>query len=131
MTRQCVYEPHLESYYEDVYPTLVRVVNAYFRFAQDNTDFYMMVLSMWFQPPSSKAVIISEKYHFNQLHILQGMFEDISNLHHNLKGKERLYAWRFLSLINAQIAIWLRGYGALGEETAQSMVTGFMHGIFS
>lgn len=131
LTARCVYEPHLESYREDVYPALVRVVNAYFYFAQKNTDFYMMVLSMWFQPPSSTAAVLSEKYHFKQFHILQGMFQEISGVHHNLRGKERIYVWRFLSLINAQIAIWRRGYGDLEEETAQSMVTGFMHGIFS
>ena len=131
LAERCNYVPHSDNYNEDVYPALTRVVDVYFRFAEENTSFYLMVLSLGFLPPSSKSALVSEKYQQNQYLILQGMFEEISAVHHNLKGKERIYAWRFLALINAQIGLWYRGYGMLDRQTAESIVTGFMHGIFS
>lgn len=131
LTEHCEYIPNSENYSEDVYPALVRVVDVYFRFAQENTSFYLMVLSMGFLPPSSKSALMAEKYQQNQYRILQTMFEEISAVHHNLKDKEQICSWRFLALINAQIGFWHRGYGTLDQSTAESIVTGFMHGIFS
>jgi len=131
LTEHCRYEPDSENYDRDVYPSLVRVINTYFRFAEENSSFYLMVLSMGFLPPSSKSAIVADKYQQTQYHILEELFQAIAAVHHNIKGKERIYAWRFLALINAQIGFWRRGYGTLDQQTAESIVTGFMHGIFS
>lgn len=128
---RCKYEPNTGNYSDDVYPALVRVVTAYFEFAQSNKDFYSMVMSLAFMPPSSKSALVAEKYQLKQYDILQSMFESISAVHTNIKGKEQVYVWRFLALVNAQIGYWRRGYGVLDNETAGSIVKGFMHGNFS
>lgn len=127
----CHYEPRPENYDEDVYPALVRVVNAYFGFAKENRDFYSMVMSLGFSPPSSKAAKLAEQYQLRQYQILQALFEEFSAVHRNLLGKERALVWRFLALVNAQIGYWRRGYGTLCKDDARSIVGGFMHGIFS
>lgn len=131
LQENCKYAPHQENYNKDVYPALVRVVSTYFRFAENNPDFYGMVMSLGFMPPSSKPALLSEQYQITQYQILQDFFEEISAVHRNLQGKERILVWRFLALINAQIGYCRRGYGKLDDDTVRSIVIGFMHGIFS
>ena len=131
LNQECKYTANPANYDQDIYPALVNVVATYFAFAKENSDFYLMVLSMWFLPPSSKSALLSEKYQTNQFYIVQRMFTEISAAHHNLKGKESIYTWRFLTLINAQIGFWHRGFGAIDIQSAQSIVTTFMHGILS
>lgn len=131
LEQTCIYNPKNNNYYEDVYPVLLHTVDVLFQFAQEHTDFYMMVLSLSFSPPSSKSAQVSGKYHKNQYEIMEHMFYDISSKHTNLKGKERAYAWHFLEMINAQIGFWYRGYDELNEDIAKAIVKQFMHGIFS
>lgn len=127
----CKYTPNTENYYEDVYPVLLQIANTFFSYAQDNTDFYMMILSMSFVPPESKTAQISEQYHKNHYLLVENVFHEISAVHTNLKGKEGICSWMFLAMINAQIGFWYRGCGILDEKAAISIVTQFMHGIFS
>lgn len=131
LTESCKYNPNSEHYEKDVYPVLLRIVNTFFDFARENVAFYLMILSMSFVPPSSKSAAISEQYHKNHYLLIEQTFYDISSVHPNLKGKERISSWHFIAMINAQIGFWYRGYGSLDEEVARSIVTGFMHGIFS
>lgn len=131
LIENCIYTPNQKQYYEDIYPTLIRVVMTYFNFAKENQDFYSMVMSLAFMPRSSTSARLSEQYQIHQYLILENMFKDIAKVHPNLEGKERIYTWRFLALINAQIGFWQRGYDTLNETIAASIVKGFMHGIFS
>ena len=127
----CKYIPNIERYHEDVYPALIRIVNAFFDFAIENTAFYLMILTLSFSPPSSRTAAISEKYHRNHYILLERTFYDISAVHANLKGKEQINTCHFLAMINARIGFCHRGYGRLDKAAAHSIVTGFMHGIFS
>lgn len=131
LTESCKYNPDSEHYEKDVYPVLLRIVNTFFDFAKENSSFYLMVLSMSFAPPSSKSAEISEKYSKHHYLLLEQTFYDISAVHTNWNGKERIGLWHFIAMINAQIGFWHRGYGSLNGEVAKSIVTGFMHGIFS
>ena len=131
MEECCKYVPNVERYHEDVYPVLMRIVNAVFGFAKDNPEFYLMSLAMGFSPPSSKTAAVSEKYAENHRSLLERAFRDISAAHGNLKGKERIGASCFLAVTNARIGFWFRGHGRLDAKTAHSVVAGFMHGIFS
>lgn len=58
----CQYQPNRESYFEDVYPALRTVVNAYFSFAADHSEFYLMSLALTFAPPTSAPAVMSEEY---------------------------------------------------------------------
>lgn len=127
----CLYCPNPSSYYEDVYPVLLRLTQELFGFAEKNTEFYLMILSFSFAPGLSKTAQISEPYHKNHFMILENLFKNISAVHTNMKGKEQIHSQMFLANINAQIGLWNRGYGNLSEESAKLTVNRFMHGIFS
>lgn len=127
----CVYNPDPENYGNDVKPLLVRVAKAIFEFASSNCEFYVLNLSLNFAPVESKSSKISEKYSFEQYEIFTQMFADIALAHKNLSGKETILAFRYLSLLNAQIILWIRGKGDLSGATSEAITVGFMHGIFS
>lgn len=127
----CVYQPNPDQYEKDVYPVLLNIVTHLFVFAKENTDFYLMSLSINFAPQSSKTTMIAKKYNVTQYQILEKLFCDFSLTHKNIRSKERIQSCRFLAEINSQIGLWYQGHGELNEEVARAMVKGFMHGIFS
>lgn len=127
----CHYQPMTREYKKDVFPVLLNVVKTYFQFGRENTDFYMMALSLTFAPPSSKPALIAEKYHKNQYYFIEELFYAISRTHANIRGKEKSCSWRLLAVINAQIGLWRRNYTSIEDNDAESIVTQFMHGIFS
>ena len=125
------YVSNTNNYYEDVYPVLLDIVDTFFSYAKENSMFYMMMLSLAFSPPSSRPAIMAEQYQRALYGFLENTFSDISSFHTNLKGKERAFSWRFYATISTQVALWNRGYANLDDEARQSIVTHFMHGIFS
>lgn len=127
----CRYDAHPQQYHADVFPLLLHAIGAFFSFAQSHTAFYLMVLSLTFAPALSRPAQMAEPYHKTHYQILERMFCEVAAVHPNLAGKERISSWRFLAMINAQIGFWQRGYGLLDEATAQSIASGFMHGVFS
>lgn len=127
----CVYEPHPKEYARDVFPVLCAVTRCFFEYARENRSFYLLALSLSFAPPESSSARLAEKYLLRQYAALEGLFVSISSVHCNLAGRERAFAARFLALINAQIAIWNRGHASMEEEDAESIVRGFLHGVFS
>lgn len=127
----CVYTPHPDSYNDDVYPILLKVVETYFAFAQENTTFYLMLLSLSFAPPTAQTTIITKPYIVTQYETVTKLFRDISAVHRNLQGKEMEFASHFIAIINANIGFWYQGIGQLDEEKAKRIVHQFMHGIFA
>ncbi|MGL6199376.1 MAG: hypothetical protein ACRC3H_10635 [Lachnospiraceae bacterium] len=124
-------QPHEDSYFEDIYPVLLRIVKTYFSFATQYPDFYLMSLSLSFAPPTSDPALLADEYHKKQYILLEKLFIEMSAVHINLRDKERICLWRFLAMVNAQIGFWYRGYGKLDDVDAESIVKQFMHGIFS
>jgi len=127
----CHYQPHEESYFEDVFPVLLRIAKTYFSFTTQHPDFYLMSLALAFAPPTSDPAIFADEYHKVQYILLERLFTEMSAVHANLREKERICLWRFLAMVNAQIGFWYRGYGKLDDAEAESIVKQFMHGIFS
>jgi len=127
----CVYRPDPHNYHNDVKPVLVRVADAFFGFASENKEFYLFLMALSFAPPQSVSAIVSEKYHKRHYDILTEMFYGISTVHPNVKGRETAYAVRFLALINAQIALWYRGFAELSNTEAENIVRGFLHGMYN
>ncbi|MCL2576495.1 MAG: hypothetical protein FWE27_00385 [Defluviitaleaceae bacterium] len=126
-----MYTPDPENYENDVNSLLVKVVKAVFVFANENTEFYLFNISLGSAPSESKSVKAAEKYILTQYKILSELFADILKVHMNLSGKEDMLAFRFLSLLNAHIILWFGSMGDLSDATANSITTGYMHGIFS
>lgn len=131
LSKICVYHPNTESYFEDIYPVLLTMAKTYFTFAKKHSEFYLMSLALAFAPPTSAPAMFSEEYHSVQYKLVEQVFSAISKVHTNIAGKERICSWRFLAMINAQIGFWARDYGTLDDRDAESIVTLFMHGIFS
>jgi TetR/AcrR family transcriptional regulator len=131
LAKESAYFPNAESYENDVLPTLLRIVNAYFAFALENKQFYMMVLSLAFAPPTAQVTSMIEPYNVAQYQIIIECFERIAKAHVNLKGKERQCAYHFIAMINANIGLWNHGYEELKDQNANAIVSQFMHGIFS
>ncbi|MCL1996502.1 MAG: TetR/AcrR family transcriptional regulator [Defluviitaleaceae bacterium] len=131
LDRLCTYVPDPENYANDVNPLLIRVTKGIFEFAVANKEFYMLNISLNSAPIASKSAVIAEKYSCRQHETLTQMFASISAIHKNLEGKEEALAFRFISLLNAHIILWFRGKGDLSDTVAESIVKGFMHGIFS
>lgn len=125
LEKSAAYCPNPHSYFEDVYPVLVNVVQTYFDFAVNNEKFYRMVLSATFLPPESKVNEMVRKYHIRQYEIIGGMFEKMSAYHGNTKGNEQRLAWTFIGMVNTYIGL---GYV---KGTAEELVKQFMHGIYS
>lgn len=125
------YEPHRDSYYEDVYPVLLKTVELYFEYVKENRAFYLMLLSFFFAPPTSQASIVAMPYYKIHYQILIQLFNEIAKVHSNLKGKEEQSASSFLAVINSVIALWIHGVEELSEERAASIVHQFMHGVFA
>jgi len=131
LANESVYHPNAESYQDDVFPTLLRIANAYFNYAQENTRFYMMILSLAYAPPTAQVTAIIKPYNIAQYEIIIRCFECIAETHSNLKGKELACAYSFVAMVNATIGFWNHGYVNIDKQQAEQVVQQFMHGIFS
>ncbi len=131
LAKESEYIPNTEAYENDVYPVLLRIVNAYFSFAGENRQFYMMILALTFAPPTAQTANMIEPYHRTQYQIIIRCFEHMSEVHTNFKGREQQYAYHFVAMINANIGFWNHGYVAIDGQNADNIVRQFMHGIFS
>ena len=126
----CIYHPDPENYDNDVKPLLMRIAKSIFKFAELYKEFFIYNISLNSAPVESKAAKVSEKYSLEQYEIITRLFSEISKAHGNLAGKEATLAFRFISLLNAQVTLWFREKSDLSDTTAESLVIGFMHGIF-
>ncbi len=131
LAKESGYSPNAENYHDDVLPTLLRIATAYFDFARENKQFYLMLLSLTFAPPDAQASRMIEPYHVAQYRTITQCFERISETHVNLRGKERQCAYHFIALINANIGLWNHGNVELNDKKVEMIVKQFMHGIFS
>lgn len=125
------YIPKVESYNEDVYPVLVKIVQDYFNFAVMNEKFYRIALCALFSPPTSKTYEIAKDLNNKQYEIIIKLFVEISKAHPNMKGREKLLSWTFIGMINTYIALWYNNSGELSKNTVENAVKQFMHGIYT
>lgn len=131
LAKESVYHANAESYQNDVLPVLLRVTNAYFDFARENRQFYMMILALAFAPPTAQVTNMIEPYHIAQYKAVTQCFEQIAQVHVNLKGKEQQCAYHLVAVINSNIGLWNHGYTDIDGQKAEILVRQFMHGIFS
>ena len=125
------YLPNPDSYFEDVFPVLVKVVKYYFDFSQQNKDFYRMLLSLQYMAPNSLACKLSKEFTCVQYDLIEDMFKSISSIHWNMKTHEKQYAWTFIGMINTYISLNYNQNLKLSSSIIESAVKQFMHGIFS
>ncbi len=127
----CAYEPHPHEYARDVRPVLLRVARLYYSSAQEDTDFYLLRLSLSFAPPDSVVTRVTEPYAHEQYAIVTRLFRGIATCHGGVSGRELSCAAHFVAMLNADVAFWHQGEGGLDDGQAEATVRQFMHGIFS
>jgi len=125
------YLPKVESYHEDVYPVLTKVIQTYFNFAMQNEKFYRMALSALFSPPTSQTNAIVKDLNNKQYEIINEMFIKMAKAHPNMKGHEKRLCWTFIGMINTYIGLWYTNTEELSKKTTKEAVHQFMHGIFN
>ena len=124
----CSFNPN--SYKDDVCQTLLRITNAYFSYARENPEFYMMILSLAYAPPTAQVTAVIKPYNIAQYEIITRCFENMAKAHPSLKGRELSCAYSFVAMINAAIGFWNHGYVNIDKQQAELVVQQFAHGIF-
>ena len=119
-----IYKPNPQIYEEDVFPQLCNIANIFKIFANKYSSFYKLYMSNLFVPFSSSEGSMIYEYIKRPKQIMEVFFEDASKVHGNMIGREKLFAWSFLSLV--QIAALEKD-----EISSENLVKQFMHGIFS
>ena len=126
-----IYSGNANSYYDDVYPVLLRIPNLYFDYYKENKTFYLMIMSFMFVPPTSQTCVMVKPYSRKHYEIITSVFSDIAKVHTMFKGKEHQYAITFIAVINSTIAYSNQiGQDLLDNREAESLVRQFMHGVF-
>ena len=124
------YKPNPDSYHEDIYPVLDRIINTYFSFVKENPEFYRIVLTNQYMPKSSSVYKMSERYDKVQYQIILETFTDMANVHTNLKKNVTKLTYSFIGLINTYIGLFLQDeFFELSTTLSQELVHQFMHGI--
>lgn len=119
------------AYHGDITNTLKTLAGAYFRYANRHWRFYRFQLGLWFSPPKSEGYLAVSQFNKTQHEILEELFEQVSEDHGNMRGRQRAYAATFLGMLNTYIGLALNGRLELDDALVERAVHQFMHGIFS
>lgn len=119
-------------YYGDVVKSVTDVVRVFFNFAQGHPDFYRLMLTMWFAPPSSEYAPAIRELLFRLGANVEAMFLHAGAQHGNMRGRHTRYAITLTGVINTYIGLALQGDVRLDDEQLiYRIVHEFLHGIFS
>ncbi len=130
-----VYLPQPKDYYHDLQPVLLRVADEYFALAKSSPEVFRLLVSLNFMPPQSSCAAIKNHFQNRQNSTLEGLFLKASEVHGNLRGREKLLATYFGSLVTSSVLLHLNQDQTNQNQTsvppASDLVKIFMHGIFS
>lgn len=130
LEKQAKYDANPNEYYKDVYPCLSKVVKLFFDYAQKNKSFFFHAISSFSAPDTVSTAEIYKSYYCRLYDILRLMFMEMGKAHGGISGRDLQLAVTFLGLITSYITCWnIRG-DELNDNTVDSLVRQFMHGIF-
>jgi AcrR family transcriptional regulator len=119
------------AYYRDLPYTLNQVALTYLHYANKNSTFYRMQLSLTFSPRESKAYK-AVFLHQERIHqTLETLFRNAANDHGNMIGRHTAYTLTFIGMINSYIALSLNNQKPLEDQLVFQAVHQFMYGIYS
>jgi AcrR family transcriptional regulator len=118
-------------YQRDITLTLERIAKTYFRFADEQPEFYRLALALTYAPAESEASKTLFPYIEQQYKILAEVFEQAERDHGNMCGRSHRYAITFLGMLNSYITTHFYGHIPLNDESAYLACKQYMHGIFS
>lgn len=116
------------AYRAELADCLARVAGAYFAHAEQRSDFYRLMLLLWFSPPDSEERSVSASVFQIQQALIERLFQDAARDHPGLRGRHPALAATFLGTINTLIGIRLNGRLRLDHALAQRTAHQFLHG---
>ena len=119
------------AYAGDLPLTLQRVVEVYFQFAQQESRFYQLFLSLSYPVPDNEANQLMRPWITRQWQLLESLFQQAAQDHGNMHERHRQYATVFLSILNGYISLIFQQGVEVTEHTIWQVVHQFSHGIYS
>jgi AcrR family transcriptional regulator len=119
------------EYRNDLTANLAALAHASFRFAEKNSVFCRLLLSLRFAPPESRPFAVVAALNDRQQCIIEDLFKKAVQSHGNMKGRHQTYAASFVGLLNAYIGLYLDGNLRPGAELLHRLVHQYEHGIYS
>jgi len=118
-------------YQGDLPFTLHKIATVFFEYAQRNPVFFRLSLALWFSPRASEGFQVVERYHREQVDLVETVFSQAVLQHGNMRGKQRAYAASFIGILHHYIGLGLNGYAALDTQLVEQVIKQFQHGIYS
>ena len=119
------------AYHRDLPQTLEQFSTAYITRSLDEPDFSRLRLTLWFAPSESEAFRAVAPWLERQEKLVAELFEQASEDHGNMRGRQLTLASSFLGTLNTYIGLSLSGYLNLDDEMRRQMLRQYMYGIFS
>ncbi len=117
---------------EDV---LYRLAKAYSSFFDNDREFYMLFMALYYSARENEAYQAVKKYVTEYYEITVEIFERASGQLGNMNGRQRQFAIGFIGTINHYLMLRFEQEGICGkaieQEDVDSLVRQFMYGIFS
>lgn len=120
------------TYEHDIIANIQKLVQTYFTYAQEYPTFYRLLLAANFAPPNSETYPFIAALQDEQFHLFESLFEQATEDHGNMRGRQQRYAVSLRGTIDTYIGVALQGNLALSQPNlTHDIVHQFMHGIFS
>jgi AcrR family transcriptional regulator len=129
MEEACVYRPHVSEYEKDVFPQLCKIAETIGKLASEHNYFFHLMVMQNFAPSQSPTVALLSDLQEKPYKLLAQFFLDVGKAHGNVKGKEELLSYTFMSAVYIEIVTSEKIENK--EKDFAMVVKQFMHGIFS
>ena len=114
---------------------LYRLAKAYCRFFDQDREFYMLMMALFYSARGNEAYRAIRPYVTEFYETVVNVFENAAHELGNMNGRQRQFAVGFTGTVNHFLLVHYEldpeHKKEVGEEQIISLVNQFMHGIFS
>ncbi len=118
-------------YKGDVQTSLRNIFNLYLDFAYHNSRFIRLWMAIRLSPVQSVTYQAILPYTQKHTSALLQFFQQVSQQHGNMRGRELILATSFQGLLFSYASMVLQGEFEINQPRVNQAVHQFMHGIFS
>ena len=119
------------TYQYDLKTVLSRLFREFISFAQENCDFWRLLMSLFSAAPETVCFAAGDALQKELAAILETLFNAASKDHGNMKNRAVLYAHSFLGLLTAWTLLEVNQEIKLTNHIQSQIIHFYMHGIFS
>lgn len=116
---------------DEIKLTLDRVTETLWHAAEENPDFYRLVLGLYHAPPLAEGGEVVRPFHFEVWRQLTSLFRAAATHHGAFRGREEVLAHMFSGMVHSWIGLFLAGGCSLDPPTRYRAMHSHLHGIFS